>query len=205
MRRRCHLRQTLEPQWFESYTPLAMSVKIVWSPSTNPNIASYDIEKSAAQGGPFVFLINIAHVIPGPNYNDVTLSFFHVDVAGTLSDWYRLIAIDALNNRSVPSAPIHPVSSVPTFTNTVSVDHNYGSPGALRYQTASGAPVEGALIRVYEKTLFDQGLTATPLAVTLTDVNGNWVNPISLTTGKTYTVQFAKEGLYGPDKTEIIV
>lgn len=182
-----------------------MSAKIVWSPSNNPNIASYDIEKAAVQGGPYTLLINIPHAIPGANYDDLTLSFFYIDSAGTLTNWYRLVAIDTLDNHSAPSAPIHPVSNVPTFTNTVAVDHNYGSPGALRYQTTGGVPVEGALIRVYEKNQFDQGLTTTPLAVTLTDVNGNWVNPISLTTGKTYTVQFAKEGLYGPDKTEIIV
>lgn len=182
-----------------------MSVKIVWTPSNNPNIANYDIEKSATQGGIYALVANVPHAIPGVNYNDVTLSFFYVDGAGTLSEWYRLIAIDTLDNHSVPSAPIHPVTSVPTFTNTVSVDHNYGSPGALRYQTTGGIPVEGALVRVYLKTQFDQGLTSTPLAVTLTDVSGNWVNPISLTTGTTYTVQFAKEGMYGPDKREIIV
>lgn len=182
-----------------------MSVKIVWTPSNNPNVVSYDIEKASAQGGPFSFLGNVLHTIPGPNYDDLTLSFFYVDSVGSLTDWYRLIAIDALNNRSSPSSPIHPVSAVPSFTNTVSVDHNYGSPGALRYQTGGGIPVEAALIRIYKKTDFDQGLTSTPLAVTLTDVRGNWVNPISLTTGFTYTIQFAKEGLYGPDKVEVII
>jgi hypothetical protein len=85
------------------------------------------------------------------------------------------------------------------------VDHNTPTPGSLRYQTAGGIPVEAAVVRVYYKTAFDLGQTDAPLAVTMTNVQGNWVNPISLTTGFTYVVQFAKEGLYGPDKTEITV
>lgn len=182
-----------------------MSVKVTWSPSTYPTIASYNIERASSSGGPYTFLANVVHNLAGANYDAGAGQFFYVDTGGTLSNWYRLVSIDAANNHSVPSAPLEPVSLTPTVTNTVRVDHNYGSPGALRYQTAGGVPVEQALIRVYLKTAFDQGDTDQPLAITMTDANGNWVTPVMLTTGFTYTILFAKQGLYGPDKQEVIV
>jgi len=182
-----------------------MSVRIAWAPSSHPYIASYDVEVASAVGGPYVLLANVPHNLVGANYDAVAGQFFYNHSAGLMSNWYRLVAIDTSANHSTPSAPMEPVSDTPVFTNTVKVDHNYGSPGALRYQTAAGAPVVGALIRVYKKVDFDQGEIDQPLAVTLTDARGNWVNPISLTTGFTYTIQFAKEGLYGPDKAEVVV
>lgn len=182
-----------------------MSVKISWAPSTYPTIASYDVEVASASGGPYVFLANVVHAIPGANYDNTAGTFFYVHTAGTLSNWYRLVSIDGAGNHSVPSAPLEPTSATPLFTNTVSVDHNYGGPGALRYQTAGGSPVEQALIRVYLKSNFDQGDTDQPLAVTITNAQGNWTNPVSLTTGFTYVIQFAKEGLFGPDKVEVVV
>lgn len=182
-----------------------MSVRIAWGPSTNTAIASYEVQSSSALGGPYVVLANVPHNLAGPDYDAPAGLFFYIDAVGSLTTWYRLIAIDSAGNRSIPSAPLEPTSASPTITNVVKVDHNYGSPGALRYQTAGGVPVEAAIVRVYSKTLFDQGLTDTALAITLTDSRGNWVNPVSLTAGFTYTVQFAKEGLYGPDKTEIVV
>lgn len=75
----------------------------------------------------------------------------------------------------------------------------------MRYQTAGGLPVEAAVVRIYRKADFDQGRYDEPLAITMTNAQGNWTNPISLETGFTYTVQFAKEGLYGPDSREIVV
>lgn len=182
-----------------------MSVKVSWAPSTHPAIASYNVEVAPAFSGPFVFLANVVHSLVGPNYDIATGTFFYNHAAGTLTNWYRLVSVDTGANESFPSPPIEPTSVSPVFTNTVKVDHNYGSPGALRYQTAAGSPVEQALIRVYTKTSFDQGETDTPLAITMTNSQGNWVNPVSLTTGLTYVIQFAKEGLYGPDSVEVIV
>lgn len=182
-----------------------MTVRIAWSPSAHPDIASYDVEKSGSQLGPFVFTVNIPHNLAGANFDTALGVFFYLDAGGTLTDWYRLISIDSLNNRSLPSLPLRPVTPAPAFTNSVVIDHNYPTAANLRYQTGSGAPIEGALIRVYRKTDFDMGLTSTPLAITMTDVSGNWINPVTLTTGYTYTIQFAKEGLYGPDKVEVIL
>jgi len=182
-----------------------MSVKVAWSPSTYPTIASYDIEVAGSSGGPYAYLANVPHNLAGANFDTTAGQFFYVHTAGALSNWYRLVAIDAAGNRSVPSAPLEPTSATPTFTNTVKVDHNYGGPGALRYQTAGGTPVQGALIRVYLKANFDQGDTDAPLAITQTNSQGNWTNPVSLTAGATYVIQFAKQDVYGPDKVEVVV
>lgn len=182
-----------------------MSVKISWAPSTHPNIASYNVQVASAFAGPFAFLVNIPHNLAGVNYDVVTGTFFYVHAGGLLTNWYRLVSVDTLANQSFPSQPIEPTSTAPTFTNTVSVDHNYGSAGALRYQTAAGSPVEQAIIRVYRKSAFDQGETDQPLAVTMTNSQGNWVTPVTLTTGFTYTLTYAKQGLYGVDKVEVTV
>lgn len=88
---------------------------------------------------------------------------------------------------------------------TVALSQDYGTPGSLRYQTASGMPVEGALVRVYRKTDFDLRKYDDAVGITLTNVRGGWVNPISVESGFTYVVQFHKEGLYGPDKAEVVV
>ena len=183
-----------------------MSVKIAWAPSSHPYIASYDVEVSTTgAAGSYAFLANVVHAIPGAAYDASSSTFFYNHAAGALTNWYRLVAVDTSANRSTPSAPIEPVSTTPTFTNTVKVDHNYGSPGALRYQTAGGAPIEQAIIRVYTKAQFDQGETGQPLAITMTDARGNWATPVSLTAGFTYTIVIAKEGLYGPNAVEIVV
>lgn len=88
---------------------------------------------------------------------------------------------------------------------TVKVDHDYGGPGGLQYKTLSGVSVEGASVRIWTKIDFDTGNTDAPLAITLTDAGGEWVDPVFLETGYTYVVQFHKAGAYGPDHTEIVV
>ena len=183
-----------------------MSIRVNWQASTELDIASYILERADnLTGAPWVQLVIVPHVIPGPNWDIPTLTFFYLDATGDLTKYYRLISVDTVAQYSVPSTPFQAVATAPAIPNIVKVDHNTPTPGNLRYQTAGGIPVEAAIVRVYYKTAFDLGQTDTPLAVTLTNVQGNWVNPISLTTGFTYVVQFAKEGLYGPDKTEVIV
>lgn len=88
---------------------------------------------------------------------------------------------------------------------TVDVNHNYGSPGALRYITQGGAGVEAAIIRAWKKADFQAGKLDLAAGVTLTDADGNWMNPMPLEAGFTYVIQFFKQGLYGPDKVEVIV
>jgi hypothetical protein len=87
----------------------------------------------------------------------------------------------------------------------VKVDHNYGEPGNLKYATENGKAVENAVIRIWQKIDFDTGNTSNPLAITSTDANGEWVDPVFLTAGVTYVVQFHKQMVCGPDHREIIV
>ena len=183
-----------------------MGIRVSWSPSAEVDIASYSLERSDNITTPiWTLLVNIPHNLAGPNYDTLLGVFWYLDATGDVTKYYRLISIDTVNQLSVPSTPFQPVSTAPSLLNIVKVDHNTPTPGNLRYQTAGGIPVEAAVVRVYYKTAFDLGQTDTPLAITLTNVQGNWVNPISLTTGFTYVVQFAKEGLYGPDKTEVTI
>lgn len=183
-----------------------MSVKITWAPSTEPDIASYDLERADnLTGALWVLQVNVPHNLLGVNYNTLLGKFFYNDATGDTTKFYRLIAVDQGANRSGPSTPFQAASTAPAIPNTVKVDHNYSVPGNLRYQTIGGAPIEGALIRVFKKTDFDLGLTAVALAVSQTNSRGEWAHPIFLTAGFTYTVLFAREGLYGPDTKEIVV
>lgn len=182
-----------------------MSVRITWTPSPEADIASYDIQRAVAIDGPWVDLVNIPHQVPGPNYDNDDSVMFYTDEAGTSAHFYRIITIDDSNQESLPSTPFQVTSNIPSLVATVKVDHNYGTPGALRYQTAGGAPIEGAVIRVFKKADYDQGLTDEALFVSATNAQGNWVAPVYLATGFTYTLHFAKEGLYGPDTREIVV
>lgn len=88
---------------------------------------------------------------------------------------------------------------------TALVNHNYGSAEALRYITAGGQGVEAAIIRIWKKADFEANDFDTACGVTMTNADGNWVNPVALETGFTYVVQFHKPGLYGPDNVEVIV
>jgi hypothetical protein len=182
-----------------------MSIRITWNPSTESDIASYDLNRALGVDGSFSLLINVPHNLVGANFDTVNHVFFYIDSSGTADHYYELIAIDQAANRSVPSTPFKPLQAPPTLPDTVKVDQNYGTPAALRYQTNSGVPIQGATIRIYKRSDFEVGNTDIPIAVTTTDANGNWVHPVNLLTGFTYTVQFSKESQYGPDKTEIIV
>lgn len=88
---------------------------------------------------------------------------------------------------------------------TVVVDHNYGGANNLSYVTPSGEFVEAAVVRIYTREDFDKKNYELPLAITRTNAKGGWDNPVHLPAGATYVVQFAKEGLYGPDRIQIVV
>lgn len=180
-----------------------MAVRVLWTPSEEAGATSYDLEKAAAENGPYVLLANVLHDLEGAAYDGT--HFFYDDAAGTATNWYRLILKGDAGAQSGPGRPFRPVSVPPLFTHAVKVDQDYGAPGALRYQAQNGTPIEGAVIRIYRKADFDLGKFQDALAITQTNSLGNWVDPIFLDSGQTYTVQFHKEGLYGPDKIEIVV
>lgn len=92
-----------------------MSNKITWLPSVDIDIASYRIEKGAAETGPFVVLTTITHNTSDPAVYDSGLGkFYYVDSTGASGDWYRIYAIDQVGQESIPAtfqitAPTTPV------------------------------------------------------------------------------------------------
>lgn len=103
-----------------------MSVRITWLPSTDADIASYDVERSPSLGGPWTLLQNILHnPANAAVYDSVNGVFFYVDAVGTGTSYYRLTAIDSVGQRSPVSPPFRPAGSapagVPALVNTLSI------------------------------------------------------------------------------------
>ena len=95
--------------------------------------------------------------------------------------------------------------SPPIFTNTVSVDHNFGLPDALRYMDSGGNPINDAQVRVYLKSDYDAGNLSAPAGVSLTGADGRWTNPVLVTPGFSYVVRFEAPYRFGPDTVTITV
>lgn len=89
---------------------------------------------------------------------------------------------------------------------SVSVNHNYGGADVLTYKTSGGIGIDNAEVRAYLKTDYDAGNNSSSYlkGITTTDVNGQWENTMRLDPG-TYTIEFVKQGYYGPDTQEITV
>ncbi len=87
----------------------------------------------------------------------------------------------------------------------VGLNHNTGEVDALQYVTDGGNPIKDAVVRVFLKADFDNGITNTVKGVSYTDSYGRWQNPVFVSPGNTYTVVFSKTGFYGPDATEVTV
>ena len=90
----------------------------------------------------------------------------------------------------------------PVFTNTTKITADYLLSGNLQYMTPGGSPIVNAQIRVYYKSDYDAGNLNAPVGITTTDAGGNWVNPILVLPGFTYTARFEKPGEFGPDTKE---
>lgn len=88
----------------------------------------------------------------------------------------------------------------------VQVDHNYGGADVLAYKTQAGIGIDGAVVRVFLKTDFDMGNTSINymVAETSTDINGRWVMALMLSPA-IYSIQFFKQGQYGPDTVNVTV
>jgi hypothetical protein len=179
-------------------------IKLSWPPHTAENIAAYTVERATLHTGPWAVLATVVHDLTGPDYDGTANVFVYTDEDGTETHWYRLSSVDTDGYSSLPSQPFQALTVPPAFPATVKVDHNYGGPGALRYVASGGTGVEGALIRIYRKSDFDQGHTDAPFAITRTNAQGNWVDPIHVHAGYTYVVQFHKEGLFGPNSVEVV-
>lgn len=102
-----------------------MSARITWQPSTDADIASYDLERASSVGGPWSLLANILHNLSGPNWDTENTVFFYVDALGTENTYYRLTAIDSAGQRSPVSAPFQAAGAapiaIPSLVNTIHI------------------------------------------------------------------------------------
>lgn len=101
-----------------------MSARITWQPSTDADIASYDLEKAASIGGPWSLLANVPHNLAGANWDSANTVFFYLDATGSETTFYRLTAIDALAQRSPVSTPFRAAGTsagAPALVNSLSI------------------------------------------------------------------------------------
>jgi len=84
---------------------------------------------------------------------------------------------------------------------TVQVNHDYPEVGALKAVDERNDPLEGVTIRIFDMAEFESGV-GLPVAETVTDSSGEWVNTLPLADGRTWIVHFEKTG-YGPVHEEV--
>jgi hypothetical protein len=85
----------------------------------------------------------------------------------------------------------------------VRVDHNYPDVDDLTIVDEDDNPIEGAQIRIFDHTAFHASEVDTWEAMTMTDINGHWVDPIYLEEARSWVVHIEKPTMYGPRHIEI--
>lgn len=80
-----------------------------------------------------------------------------------------------------------------------------GGLNAYRVTDNNGVPIEDAIIRVFTKTDYDAGDFDSPWAITNTNSDGRWLNPVPVNAGATYTLLINKPHVYGSVSVEITV
>lgn len=83
------------------------------------------------------------------------------------------------------------------------VNHDFPVTDALLVVNETNEPIEGAEIRIYDHTAFQAGAVSSWEAMTTSDVDGKWVDPIVLEDGRTWVVHMQKPSVYGPTHVEI--
>lgn len=78
--------------------------------------------------------------------------------------------------------------------------------GDFTYKTAEGAGIDNAVVRAYLTADFETGGTGSAFikASTTTTTDGGWSDFLNLDP-ETYTLYYFKQGLFGPDTTEVTV
>lgn len=86
------------------------------------------------------------------------------------------------------------------------VDHDFGGPDRLTYQTAAGVGIGGADVLAYLTAQYDAGYKTREYVVawTTTVADGTWAKQLMLAPGG-YTLIYNKNGEYGPDRADISV
>ena len=81
----------------------------------------------------------------------------------------------------------------------------YSGVDNYRLIAENGDPVVGAAVRVFTKADYDANLVNIPIGLTLTGLDGRWLDPVPVNPGDTYVVVFHKAGVIGPTSVEVIV
>ena len=85
----------------------------------------------------------------------------------------------------------------------IAVNHDFPNPGSLKVVNEEGDPIEGVEIRIYEHAAFFAGQLDVYVGLTVSDFEGNWVDPIILDEGYSWVIHFQKLTEYGPVHIEI--
>lgn len=163
-----------------------MSVLVTWNPSTEPDIASYRVERSTTGAfGSYSELVVIPHNLSGANYDSDIGKFFYQDETGLISYWYRLIAIDEGDNESSPSTPFQAISTPAPDSEVVGVEI------FVKTTDPSPANIEGVNIGIFDPTTFQV------MAMGVTDEDGRAAFLLmgSADPGATYEVRAYKLGV----------
>lgn len=86
---------------------------------------------------------------------------------------------------------------------SVLVNHNYPHDGDMTVKNIADGPIPGVAIRIFDHTAYFAGDLTTWVAESLTDINGEWIDPVYLDEARTWVVHFQKLNEYGPDHLEI--
>lgn len=87
----------------------------------------------------------------------------------------------------------------------VMIHTDTGGLDELRVTDNNGEPIENAIIRLFTKLDFDSADFDSPLALTSTDANGRWLNPIPVNAGATYVILVNKPHVFGSVSVEVTV
>lgn len=101
-------------------------------------------------------------------------------------------------------SPVEMSGEVGTGTGDTEVTEDTPTDGYLRYVDGDDVGIDNANVIAYLKSDYDAG-TFTRRGRTVTDSNGDFVDPLLLNSGLTYTILLEKPGEYGPDTREITV
>lgn len=181
-----------------------MATRITWEPGSGP-FDYFDLRSAESPTDTFQLEAVVVATKPGPGWDDAAQRFYYDDPDGTDNTVYRIKGIYD-GGVVFDSGLVQPEASKTALLQTkVRLDHHTGYPNAYQYVGPNGQPIEGGVVRVFNKPDWDAGRRTLALAITQTDAQGQWVAPAWVPPGMTYTLVFAKEGLFGPDVVEVAV
>jgi len=75
---------------------------------------------------------------------------------------------------------------------TTRIDQNYPTPNFLLAEDEDSNPLQAVRIKIFDKTEFDDGNIHTWEAETITNIDGKWIDPVYLSEGYEWVVEFSR-------------